>query len=74
MTTPKLHRGTARPTQSRVKKFLEACDLNVTHYKNWIGGAKTQPLLEFWKLNPTWTLRQWEQLVWDNRKCIARMT
>ncbi|KKK93210.1 hypothetical protein LCGC14_2695190, partial [marine sediment metagenome] len=39
MTTPKLHRGTARPTQSRVKKFLEACDLNVTHYKNWIGGA-----------------------------------
>ena len=69
--TPKFHRGTARPAQSRVKKFLESCGLSIIEYKDWMGGSKSQPLLEFWKLNPTWTLRRWEKLVWENRSIIT---
>lgn len=67
MKAPKLHRRTARPTVGRVKAFLAAVGVPLEAYRF---GFNCRTLLDWWDYNPRWTLRDWEQMVLQERDHI----
>ena len=67
------HRSNAKPTAQRMSKFLTSIGVDVQDYFSWIGAGK-YPMMEFFKLNPEWTLRGWEMLVWEHRKKIVELS
>ena len=63
-TMPFAAKARAKPTTRRMKRLLKACDVTVEQFTDWMGWDLKRVLAA----NPTWTERQWVDLVLENRR------
>lgn len=67
-----LHRSNTKPTVKRIRDFLKRNGMTEKGYRNWWDGLeRSMGILDFFKRNPTWNLRQWEELLIENVEDIT---
>ena len=69
---PRYAPKTLMVTTLRIKKWLADCGLSVVSYQRWLG-CPDHSLKCIFFLNPTLSLRVWQEMVWAARETILRV-